>query len=85
MFLMVDIRAESQVEDNLNLPWASYLYAISMFHCMSVSLGLGGDGLGTVWGRQVAERMVSEAGFTTVEATDIATDPFNTYYVASKD
>ncbi|HRO29020.1 MULTISPECIES: class I SAM-dependent methyltransferase [Micrococcaceae] len=85
VFLMVDIRAESQVEDNLSLPWASYLYAISMFHCMSVSLGLGGDGLGTVWGRQVAERMVSEAGFTTVEAKDIATDPFNTYYVASKD
>lgn len=85
VFLMVDIRAESQVEDNVSLPWASYLYAISMFHCMSVSLGLGGDGLGTVWGRQVAERMVSAAGFTSIEAKDIETDPFNTYYVASKD
>lgn len=85
VFLMVDIRAESQVEDNVRLPWASYLYAISMFHCMSVSLGLGGDGLGTVWGRQVAERMVSAAGFTSIEAKDIEADPFNTYYVALKD
>lgn len=85
VFLMVDIRAESRVEDNISLPWASYLYAISMFHCMSVSLGLGGDGLGTVWGRQVAERMVTEAGFRSVEAKDIETDPFNTYYVALKD
>jgi SAM-dependent methyltransferase len=84
VFLMVDIRAESPVEDNVELPWASYLYAISMFHCMSVSLGLGGEGLGTVWGRQVAERMVSEAGFDSVEAKDIETDPFNTYYVSRK-
>ncbi|GAA1117281.1 class I SAM-dependent methyltransferase [Citricoccus alkalitolerans] len=82
VFLMVDIKAESQVEDNIELPWASYLYAMSMFHCMSVSLGLGGDGLGTVWGRQVAQRMVTEAGFASVEAKDIETDPFNTYYVA---
>ena len=43
-FLMVDIRAESSLEDNLELPWASFLYAISTLHCMSVSLGQGGDG-----------------------------------------
>lgn len=85
VFLMVDIRAESRVEDNIDLPWASYLYAMSMFHCMSVSLGLGGDGLGTVWGRQVAQRMVLEAGFGSVEARGIETDPFNTYYVALRD
>jgi SAM-dependent methyltransferase len=84
VFLMVDIRAESAVEDNIELPWASYLYAISLFHCMSVSLGLDGEGLGTAWGRQVAERMVSEAGFDTVRARDIESDPFNTYYVARR-
>lgn len=84
VFLMVDIKAESKVEDNITLPWASYLYAMSMFHCMSVSLGLDGDGLGTAWGRQVAERMVSEAGFATVDAKDIDSDPFNTYYVARR-
>lgn len=84
IFLMVDLTAETAVEDNIDLPWASYLYAISLFHCMTVSLGLDGDGLGTAWGRQLALRMVSEAGFATVEDKDIDTDPFNTYYVARR-
>ena len=33
---------------------------------MTVSLGQGGEGLGTVWGVQTAERMLREAGFTSV-------------------
>ncbi len=49
-FLMVDINASSRLEENLDLPWAAFLYTISTFHCMAVSLGQGGDGLGTVWG-----------------------------------
>jgi hypothetical protein len=28
---------------------------------------------------------VSAAGFTSIEAKDIETDPFNTYYIALKD
>ena len=62
-FLMIDINASSNLEDNLETPWASFLYAVSLTHCMSVSLGQGGDGLGTVWGVQTAERMLREAGF----------------------
>jgi 2-polyprenyl-3-methyl-5-hydroxy-6-metoxy-1,4-benzoquinol methylase len=81
-FLMVDINASSNLEDNLGLPWASLLYAISTVHCMSVSLGQGGDGLGTVWGRQTAERMVRDAGFGEVTVHDVEEDPFNAYYVA---
>jgi SAM-dependent methyltransferase len=81
-FLMVDIRAQSNLEDNLDLPWASFLYAISLVHCMSVSLGQGGDGLGTVWGVQTAERMVREAGFTDVVVNELEQDPFNAYFVA---
>ena len=81
-FLMVDINASSNLEENLELPWASFLYAISAVHCMSVSLGQGGDGLGTVWGVQTAERMVREAGFSSVERHDLETDPFNAYFVA---
>jgi 2-polyprenyl-3-methyl-5-hydroxy-6-metoxy-1,4-benzoquinol methylase len=82
VFLLVDINASSYVEDNAALPWGSYLYAISMFHCMSVSLGLDGDGLGTVWGRQLALSMLSDAGFGRVEAKEIESDPFNAYFVA---
>ena len=49
-FLMIDINASSRLEDNVELPWASLLYVISTVHCMSVSLGQGGAGLGAVWG-----------------------------------
>jgi SAM-dependent methyltransferase len=82
-FLMIDINASSHLEDNVELPWASVLYAISLVHCMSVSLGQGGDGLGTVWGVQTAERMLREAGFTEVVRHDLEEDPFNAYFVAT--
>jgi SAM-dependent methyltransferase len=82
-FLMIDINASSNLEDNLETPWASFLYAVSLTHCMSVSLGQGGDGLGTVWGVQTAERMLGEAGFATVVRHDLEDDPFNAYFVAT--
>jgi 2-polyprenyl-3-methyl-5-hydroxy-6-metoxy-1,4-benzoquinol methylase len=81
-YLMVDIKASSNLEDNLDLPWASFLYAVSTVHCMSVSLGQSGDGLGTVWGVQRAERMVREAGFSDVVVHELEEDPFNAYFVA---
>lgn len=81
-FLMVDINASSNLEDNRAIPWATLLYAISTTHCMSVSLGQDGVGLGTVWGRQTAERMLREAGFSDVTPVDLEQDPFNVYFVA---
>ncbi len=81
-YLMVDINAQSNLEDNVALPWASFLYTVSTLHCMSVSLGQGGDGLGTVWGVQTAERMLREAGFSDVVVHDLEEDPFNAYFVA---
>ena len=51
---------------------------------MSVSLGLDGDGLGTVWGRQLAESMLADAGFSDVTVSEIESDPFNNYYIARK-
>mgnify|MGYP006192016341 CR=1 FL=1 len=82
IFLMVDIKANSGVENNLTLPWASYLYTISLMHCMTVSLAAGGAGLGTVWGRQTAVRMLEEAGLVDVDVKEIRTDPFNYFYVS---
>jgi hypothetical protein len=35
--LMVGINASSILLDNFDLPWGTFLYAISTFHCMSVS------------------------------------------------
>jgi ubiquinone/menaquinone biosynthesis C-methylase UbiE len=84
VFLMVDIKASSRVEDNIGVPFASYLYTVSTMHCMSVSLGLEGDGLGTVWGRQLATSMLADAGFGDVAVREIESDPINFYYVARK-
>ena len=81
-FLMVDLKADSDPAQNASLPWAAFLYAFSTVHCMSVSLGQGGAGLGTAWGVQLAERMLREAGFGTVDIVDLEDDPFNAYFVA---
>ena len=82
-FLMVDIKASSQLENNLDLPWASFLYAVSTVHCMSVSLGQGGDGLGTVWGTELADpdapgRRVHRRS----TQHELEQDPFNAYFVS---
>ena len=84
VFLMVDIKASSRLEDNVGVPFASYLYTVSTMHCMSVSLGLDGDGLGTVWGRQLAISMLADAGFGDVRVREIESDRINFYYVARK-
>ncbi len=84
VLLMVDIKASSNVEDNAGVPLATYLYTVSTMHCMCVSLGLDGAGLGTVWGRQLAESMLADAGFGHVTVSEIESDPFNNYYVARK-
>lgn len=84
VFLMVDIKASSQLEDNIGIPLATYLYTVSTMHCMSVSLAFGGAGLGTVWGRQLALSMLADAGFTDVKVEEIETDPINYYYIARK-
>ena len=84
VLLMVDIKASSSVEDNIGVPLATYLYTVSTMHCMSVSLGLDGAGLGTVWGRQLAESMLADAGFGDITVHEIESDPFNNYYIARK-
>jgi 2-polyprenyl-3-methyl-5-hydroxy-6-metoxy-1,4-benzoquinol methylase len=84
VFLMVDIKASSQLEDNIGVPFAPYIYTASTMHCMSVSLGLDGDGLGTAWGRQLATSMLADAGFGDVQVREIDSDPINFYYVARK-
>ena len=72
------------MNDNIDLPWGTFLYTASTMHCMSVSLGLDGDGLGTAWGEQLALRMLADAGFGDVAVKEIETDPFNSYYVCHK-
>ena len=83
-FLMVDIKASSQVHENLDHPMGPFLYTTSTMHCMTVSLALDGEGLGTMWGEQKALELLAEAGFTEVVVKQVTGDPFNNYYIAKK-
>lgn len=80
-FVMMDINTASNVEDNIGNPLAPWIYAVSTLHCMTVSLAEGGAGLGTAWGRQLAESMLTDAGFRQVDVHDVPGDPFDLLYV----
>jgi ubiquinone/menaquinone biosynthesis C-methylase UbiE len=84
VFLMVDIKASSKLEENMDLPLAPMLYTVSTMHCMTVSLALDGEGLGTMWGEQKARQMLSQAGFKSVEVAEIQGDIINSYFIARK-
>jgi 2-polyprenyl-3-methyl-5-hydroxy-6-metoxy-1,4-benzoquinol methylase len=81
--LMVDIAASSNLHENLDHPMGPFLYANSTMRCMTISLGLGGEGLGTMWGEQKARQMLAEAGFSRV-AVESAPGNLNNCYIASK-
>jgi ubiquinone/menaquinone biosynthesis C-methylase UbiE len=83
-FLMVDIAASSNLAENRDHLLGPYLYTVSCMHCMTVSLAQGGVGLGTMWGEQLARRMLAEAGFTRVEVRRVPGDILNNYYIASR-
>jgi hypothetical protein len=51
---------------------------------MTVSLAQGGAGLGTCWGRELAEKMLGEAGFRDVVVEKLPHDEMNYYYIARK-
>ena len=84
LFLMVDMAASSQLEENIGHPFAPLLYGFSLFHCMTVSLAQGGAGLGTVWGEQLARQMLGEAGFGAVETAAVDGDPLNLYFICRR-
>lgn len=70
VFVMVDARASSYVENNIGTPTGTYVYGASLFHCMQVSLAEDGAGLGTAWGTELATAMLTEAGFSRVDLYD---------------
>jgi SAM-dependent methyltransferase len=80
VFLMIDFKFSSNVEDNVGNPFATLYYGISTMHCLPISLAEGGAGLGTVWGIQTAHRMLADAGFSMVDVLD-SPRPQNCIYV----
>jgi 2-polyprenyl-3-methyl-5-hydroxy-6-metoxy-1,4-benzoquinol methylase len=84
-FLMVDIAASSHLHENMDHPLGPLFYTMSCMHCMTVSLALGGEGLGAMWGEQKAREMLAEAGFDKVETKHVEGDISTAYYVAHRD
>ncbi len=82
-YLMQDIGGSARLENNMEFPMAPLLYAISCSHCMPISLGQGGDGLGTMWGRETAEAMLRDAGFRDVNCNVLPHDPMNVWFVSN--
>jgi 2-polyprenyl-3-methyl-5-hydroxy-6-metoxy-1,4-benzoquinol methylase len=83
-FLMQDIAASSNVENNMAHPIAPFLYTISCMHCMSVSLAGGGPGLGAMWGKEKALEMLEGAGFRDIRIEQLSHDIQNYYYIMLK-
>ena len=83
-FLMQDIAASSKVEKNIGSQLAPALYTISTMHCMSVSLAFNGEGLGTMWGKELAVKKLDEAGFKDIKVKNIEGDIMNYYYLSRK-
>jgi len=83
-FVMMDIKANSALENNIDNPLAPFLYSFSTLHCMTVSLAHDGAGLGTVWGEQLAKQMLSDTGFIDIEVHDVPDDPMDSLYIARK-
>ena len=84
-YLMQDIAASSEHHKNFDRPLAPLLYTVSTMHCMTVSLAQNGMGLGTMWGRETAVKMLAEAGFRNIEIKSFEHDFQNEYYIIRKD
>ncbi len=80
-FLMVDFNVSSNLEEQGGHPLAPSIYLASFFHCMTVSLAHGGEGLGAMWGQQKALEYLAEAGFGNVEIKEVEGDMLNAYYI----
>jgi SAM-dependent methyltransferase len=84
-YLVQDIGGSAALENNIDFPFAAFLYTASCAHCTPISLGQGGPGLGTMWGWETAEAMLREAGFETVDRHVLEHDPMNVWFVARRD
>lgn len=81
VYLAQDIHASSHHHGDRDHPMGTLLYTLSIMHCMSVSLAQGGEGLGTMWGREKAREYFGKAGFGSIEVHQLPHDIQNDYWV----
>ena len=81
-WLVADIKGRGDLESNRKIPVLPYMYAMSVFYCMSSSLSEPeGAGLGTLgMYPDRLEEMVTSAGFTRFTRHEVELDPTNWYY-----
>lgn len=80
--LWSEAEAGDRLEDNLT-PIGRTMYGASTMHCMTVSLAQGGEGLGSVIAKGLAQTLVNEAGFASFTLLPIK-NPFHQIFVACK-
>ncbi len=83
-FSMIDIAADSSLAANVAHPMGTFLYTVSLMHCMPVGLAENGVGLGMMWGRQKAVEMIEGAGFEDVRVLRIPEDSFNLHFFCKR-
>ena len=81
VYLAQDIHSSSHHHGDRDHPMGTLLYTLSIMHCMSVSLAQGGEGLGTMWGREKAREYFGKAGFGYIEVHQLPHDIQNDYWV----
>lgn len=79
--LIQEIRAASAPEQNVDHPLGAFLYALSVMHCLPVSLASDGEGLGAMWGREKVMEYLERAGFGTIERHTLRDDMQNEYFI----
>ena len=79
-YLMMEPNMSSDLDDNLD-DIGAMMYGTSAMFCMTQSLAAGGAGLGAAWGRQKAEQLAAEAGFTSFTTLESITNRFSAFYL----
>jgi 2-polyprenyl-3-methyl-5-hydroxy-6-metoxy-1,4-benzoquinol methylase len=83
VLVMVDIAFSADLDEVAGNPGATQAFGVSVLHCLPMSLHDGGAGLGAMWGREAAQRMLEETGFTDVRVHP-SPRPQNAVYVATR-
>ena len=73
------VQRHMRLEDPLDV----FKYTWSVMYCLTVSLAYGGMGLGTVWGEELARKMMTQAGFSDVRTVHLPGDLINCYHLGS--
>lgn len=84
VLLQAEHALSSRLDENIGHPLMPLLYAVSLFHCVPLSLAYDGAGLGLAWGETEIREALARAGFSGVVVPDVPTDPMNRYFIATK-